>query len=120
MVRSRLSVAQRASGRRCRGESFQVLDHGHRANNGSIALPDRMGQDRRSHSILTERVQISLVFLDQIRISIVTMLPEEHLQRSPVFLNECLVCWVHRILTSGLLDGSSVLLDLALFPVMRF
>jgi hypothetical protein len=48
------------------------------------------------------------------------MFPEESLQRGPVFLNECLVGWANRILTSGLLDWSSIALDFASFSVIRF
>jgi hypothetical protein len=61
-----------------------------------------------------------LIVLDQIRISIITMSPEEGLQGVPVFLDECLVRWAHRVLTGCLLDRSSVALDFTSFPVVRF
>jgi hypothetical protein len=48
------------------------------------------------------------------------MLAHEGLQRGLVFLDKCLVGRANRILTGGLLDGSSVLLDFQSFPVIRF
>jgi hypothetical protein len=54
----------------------------------TFAIP-KPGADSscRSHSVLTELVQLLLIVLDQIRISIITMSPEEGLQGVP-FLDD--------------------------------
>ena len=48
------------------------------------------------------------------------MFGDEGVQGGTIFLNECRVGWADRILTGGLLDWSSVLVDDDPFPVRRF